>query len=231
MKKVLAKRRQYYKVINPKGHNGLKYKLGINTDPNSRPLQKVGSCEMGAIYFTDAEHLSGFRNYGTLIAWVEPVSRIKPDEGNKWKAHTINITKMLPIKDALPLIYGKKPAELVKSYESFDIEVPNDLMQKLSLKEQYARCCSTDWKKFVRRNENNPKFVRFLKAQYRKSGLKFNDGYSALEFLVKSGLKLDEIDIYDLTFALRRSASFRALVKSKVSAEAFKIIFKLADAV
>ena len=96
--------KQYYKFINlgKQAHNGMDYKVGDFTDPRARPLSEIGSCESGAIYFTDMENLSHFYNWGTHLAWVTPLSRIKKDsDGNKWKAHKIRITKILPKKEAL----------------------------------------------------------------------------------------------------------------------------------
>lgn len=50
-------KKQFFKVVNPQGHNGFKYKLGVNTDPDPCLLHFVGSCKPGALYFTDAAHL------------------------------------------------------------------------------------------------------------------------------------------------------------------------------
>lgn len=115
--KKKEKKVQYYKVINTKdGHHGLFYKVGITEDPRKRPLGEIGTCESGAIYFTNAEYILRFDHYGDSIAWVTPISRIKLDEGgNKWKAHKIKITKILPIKDAIRFIRGIS----IDSYESY----------------------------------------------------------------------------------------------------------------
>jgi len=98
----MKKKVQYFKIVSPKGHNGMKYKIGLNKDPNAKPLKSVGSCKPGALYFTTLEHLHGFTRYGTLIAWVTPVGQIKRDsDGNKWKASALKVTKMMSFKKAI----------------------------------------------------------------------------------------------------------------------------------
>lgn len=58
---------QYYKVINPAGHHGLVFHLGENSDPKAiKPISKVGSCEVGAIYFTTKEYLYRFKRCGRV---------------------------------------------------------------------------------------------------------------------------------------------------------------------
>jgi hypothetical protein len=119
-------KKQYYKVINTKnGHHGLYYKLGINIDPSPTPLEQIRSCGAGAIYFTTAENLPSFAGYGDKIAWVTPISKVKVD-GNKLKAHRIKITKILPFKDALPLI----KEILLTDYEEFEVDVKPELIIK-----------------------------------------------------------------------------------------------------
>lgn len=99
---------QFYKVINTKnGHHGLFYKLGINTDPNPIPLYRIPSCGKGAIYFCKRKWISKFADYGDSIAWISPVGKYIKDGENypeKYKAHTINITQILPAKQALLLL-------------------------------------------------------------------------------------------------------------------------------
>lgn len=100
---------QYYKVVNTRqGHYGFFYKLGLNTDPNPIPLKDIRSCSRGALYFTTLEHLAAWAETGDSIAWITPVSPVKKDEdftSTKWKAHSVKITKLLPIKKALPFLF------------------------------------------------------------------------------------------------------------------------------
>jgi hypothetical protein len=92
---------QYYKIIDTKeGHNGFFYKLGINRDPNARPLNRVGSCEPGALYYTTAEYLHEFLQFGKSIAYITPIGEIKPDTPaytNKWKSSAVRVTKIVPL--------------------------------------------------------------------------------------------------------------------------------------
>jgi len=99
---------QYYKVVDTEnGNHGFFYKLGMNIDPKAVQLRFVGSCEPGALYFTKVESLASWVNYGNAIAWITPVSKVKKDSGeNKYKAHKVRVTKILPFKKALPLIKG-----------------------------------------------------------------------------------------------------------------------------
>jgi hypothetical protein len=118
---------QYFKVISDRGHHGVIYQLGLNVDPIARPLKEVNSCGPGAIYFTTAEFISEFSGYGNKIAWVTPKSAVKKDEcGDKWKAHKIEITKILPVKEALALIPGMKPED----YGRFGIDLTNKFVME-----------------------------------------------------------------------------------------------------
>ena len=63
----------YYKIVNPKGHNGLIYKEGLNTDP--LPFNPSGDCKSGGIYFAK-EDIFAFLTYGTKVYQVEPVGEV-----------------------------------------------------------------------------------------------------------------------------------------------------------
>lgn len=97
--------KQYYKLVDTvHGHHGMFYAVGLNVDPNPvKPIEEVGSCEAGALYFATLDQLAAFTNYGDSIAWVTPKSKVVRDSG-KYKAHKILITKLLPIKKAIPLL-------------------------------------------------------------------------------------------------------------------------------
>lgn len=104
----MASKTQYFKVVDmQRGHHGVFYKLGINEDPvKDIPIENVRSCGRGAIYFTKLENLHSFIGFGDHIAWVTPISKVKADEdGDKWKAKKINITKILPLKEAALLLF------------------------------------------------------------------------------------------------------------------------------
>ncbi len=104
---------QYVKVLNTKhGHNGYKYKLGENIDPHSMladkktgiKLKDVDTCSPGAFYFVKPEELHHWVDSGDSIAWITPLSEVKPDPGpnfpNKFKAQKVNVTKILSFKQA-----------------------------------------------------------------------------------------------------------------------------------
>ena len=119
-KKAAAKpKKQYYKVVDTKnGHNGFFYKVGINTDPNPVPLNEISSCGSGALYFIDGEHLRYWTNRGDSIAWVTPVGEMEEDWG-KYRAHTLKVTKILPVAKALPLI----PEADIETFKEFGVSV------------------------------------------------------------------------------------------------------------
>ena len=81
---------KYFKVVNPKGHNGLVYKEGYNKDP--LPLNLSGDCEAGGIYFASKD-IFHFWDYGTKVYEVKPVGDIYENPGipKKYKAHAVNL--------------------------------------------------------------------------------------------------------------------------------------------
>lgn len=112
-------KQQFYKVIDTKnGNYGLKYKLGLNVDPIARNLATIPSCAMGAIYFTTAKNIGDFAGRGDSIAWITPVGNFQQD-GAKYRASKIKITKILPSKKAVFQIQGLSPED----YESFGVEL------------------------------------------------------------------------------------------------------------
>lgn len=156
---------QYFKVVNvDAGHYGLKYKIGINEDPNPIPLDKIPSCGRGAIYFTTAENLHYFNHYGSHIAWVTPISQIKAD-GEKFKAHKIKITKILPFALAIPLI-KEIP---ITDWESFGINVTYDMIvnsKKLTMQQKFEWIDEDDDEKiakFIIANKNSKELMSYIK--------------------------------------------------------------------
>ena len=95
---------EYFKVIDPQGHNGLVYQEGLNVDPI--PFNPSGSCKLGGIYFTDAEHIFEFYGYGEDVYEVEPVGEVYQDpEGNKWKAPAVKLKYIGEIFDLAVVKY------------------------------------------------------------------------------------------------------------------------------
>jgi hypothetical protein len=127
-KKAVAEKpqKQYYKVVDLKhGHNGFFYKVGLNVDPHPRPLNQMDSCEPGALYFVEAKYLHDWSSKGMHIAWVTPVTQAQKD-GEKWRAHEIHISKILPVEEAIPLI----PDIHFEAYSAFDIDVSLEVLLK-----------------------------------------------------------------------------------------------------
>jgi hypothetical protein len=89
---------KYYKVVNPKGHNGLIYKEGINEDP--LPFNPSGNCSPGGIYFAK-EDILAFVEYGTELYEVEPLSEIYENPGTpkKYKAEKVKLKYIGKITD------------------------------------------------------------------------------------------------------------------------------------
>ena len=81
---------KYYKVVNRKGHRGVKYKNGIVTDP--LPFNPSGNCEKGGLYFARKDILS-FLHYGDHIYEVEPIGEVYQNPGfpKKYKAHSLKL--------------------------------------------------------------------------------------------------------------------------------------------
>ena len=94
---------KYYKIVNPKGHNGLIYHEGINVDP--LPFNPSGDCEPGGIYFAKEDILT-FINYGTELYEVEPIGEVyeNPGEPKKYKAHKVNLKYMGKLVDNIEML-------------------------------------------------------------------------------------------------------------------------------
>ena len=81
---------KYFKVVDPKGHNGMFYKEGYNED--FLPFNPSGNCEKGGLYFSSRD-IFAFYDYGTLVYEVEPVGEVYEEQGylKKYKAHALNM--------------------------------------------------------------------------------------------------------------------------------------------
>lgn len=227
--------KQYYKVINPRGHYGLVYKLGENVDPNPVALNKIRSCGAGAIYFTDKENLKEFSWHGTMIAWVTPLSPVKMDEeGDKWKAHKINITKMLPIKDAIPLIW-KTSKERYNAYMRFSVDISSDLLNQFSTEMQCALIFEKDnttakRRKFLQANSGNKKLIAFLTkiVTGRRYPAHYDDDFIKI-WLIENGVSLFKFTGTALAELWKYNRKFRKLLQEKVSEETVKYFAKMAN--
>jgi hypothetical protein len=81
---------KFFKIVNPKGHNGMVYKEGLNVDV--LPFNPSGDCEAGGIYFSSSD-IFAFMDYGTELYEVEPVGEVYKNPGYpvKFKAHSVKL--------------------------------------------------------------------------------------------------------------------------------------------
>jgi hypothetical protein len=89
---------KYYKIVNPKGHQRIKYKEGRNIDP--LPFNPSGNCSSGGIYFS-REDILAFVHYGTDVYEVTPIGEIYENPGTpkKWKAHEVDLKYVGKVSD------------------------------------------------------------------------------------------------------------------------------------
>jgi len=115
---------KFYKIVNPKGHNGLVYHEGLNTDP--LPFNPSGDCESGGIYFA-REDILAFLDYGSDLYEVDPIGEIyeNPTPPRKWKCKSVMLTYVGKTVDCI--------GDLIKA--GADIHADYDLALRLSAKE------------------------------------------------------------------------------------------------
>lgn len=229
----MATKKQYYKVIDTKdGHHGYKYKMGINTDPHPVPLDQIGSCDAGALYFTDKENLADFRNFGTHIAWVTPISEVK-DDFKKYKAHTIKITKILPMEKALPLIF--KGEGLYDAFDNFCLNVPVEVIEGLSVAKRMdyimEMFSDSEIEKYLKSKDGDSAFTKSLKRLYkrRKDGL-YQD-YRIVAFLLRNGMSYKEVltaDLQEILYMSRQTSHHKTL-KKFMPEDVYKVAYRLAN--
>ena len=108
---------KYYKILrSDMTHHGFKYKEGLNVDIN--PFDETPDCGDG-LFFSDAENILSFVNYGDLIAEVEIPDDTKIVQvRNKYKAHAIVIKNIKPIWTVDTFKYCIE--------EGIDIHIKND---------------------------------------------------------------------------------------------------------
>lgn len=85
---------KYFKIVDPRGHHGMFYKEGINTDV--LPFNPSGNCDPGGLYFADANWIAYFLDYGTDVYEVEPIGEVyeNPYTPKKYKAHSLNMKRI-----------------------------------------------------------------------------------------------------------------------------------------
>lgn len=84
---------------------GFRYEIGKNTDKT--PFNPNGDCQAGGLFFTDLDHLSRYVHYGDWIATVELEDNEEVYQepcGTKYKAHSIIITSIVPLKKSALLL-------------------------------------------------------------------------------------------------------------------------------
>ena len=87
---------KYYKVLrSDMTHHGFVYKEGLNID--TEPFDETPDCG-GGLFFSNAENILSFVNYGNLIAEVEVPNGEKIIQvENKYKVHSIVLKNIKPI--------------------------------------------------------------------------------------------------------------------------------------
>lgn len=89
----------YYKIVNAeKKHHGFEFKDGLNVD--TVPFNALGSCEAGGIYFSNAEYIFNFLDYGVYLCLVEiPEDALVYEEDNKMKVDKLVLTGWYDLRE------------------------------------------------------------------------------------------------------------------------------------
>jgi len=97
---------KYYKIVDPSGHNGLKYHEGLNVDP--LPFNPSGDCKPGGIYFSK-EDILAFLWAGTELYEVEPVGPVyeNPSKPQKYKAHAVYLKYVGKVIDNIEFLINE----------------------------------------------------------------------------------------------------------------------------
>ena len=124
----------YYKITNKKeNHHGFQYSDGLNIlidDFNNDPNQ---SCCKGGLYFTDAENIFEFLDYGIYLREITlPTSDqnfCMVKDKNKWRANMVILGKRYELSnvDTFKLLIGK----------GADIHADNDYALRWSAEKGY----------------------------------------------------------------------------------------------
>jgi hypothetical protein len=89
---------KYYKIIaENRTHCGYKFTEGLNTDP--LPWNPDVNCKPGGFYFSDAENICGYVNYGPWICKIEVPEDVEiAKKKTKYKAHEIILGKFKDLR-------------------------------------------------------------------------------------------------------------------------------------
>ena len=87
---------KYYKILSSDmTHHGFVYKEGLNID--TKPFDETPNCG-GGLFFSNAQNILSFVNYGKLIAEIEVPDGTKIVQvEDKYKAHAIVLKNIRPI--------------------------------------------------------------------------------------------------------------------------------------
>lgn len=146
--------RTYYKVLNKNlRHHGFSYKIGLNVDIEE--FNKEPICDVGGLYFTDADNICGQFHNGVYLAQIHlcpdsKIVRIEDACGDvKYKTNKLMILNIMPIKEhpfvtsgeafrhgLKYLIYGYPEVhEILKPYYTLDTWLLLAQNTKVSMRE------------------------------------------------------------------------------------------------
>ena len=110
--KKFNRKQVYYKLTNEtENHHGLQYHTGRVVDIIPFNDNQEKSCVPGGIYFTDKDHILEFGGYGP---WVRPltipegVEVILDPDGNKFRAHEVEMQERIPLEEFVKTVNMKK---------------------------------------------------------------------------------------------------------------------------
>jgi ankyrin repeat protein len=177
----------YYKITNKtETHHGLKYKTGLNVDP--LPFNPRGDCTPGGIYYTDAENILYFLDYGP---WIREVilpkdAQVYQNHGlpKKWKADKV---KLGPRHKWCSLEIIKK---LIK--EGADIHIDDDYVLRLA-----AESGHLDVVKYLIKNGADI----HARDDYALGWAVSNDYLDVVKYLIKNGADIHARDDCALRYA------------------------------
>ena len=92
------KNKKYYKVVDEKGHYGVKYRLGLNIDPLPFNDDKDDECVKSEIHFSDLDNIFSYFHCGDYVAEVSIPADAKVCCNNSWdkaRADKIIINKIM----------------------------------------------------------------------------------------------------------------------------------------
>ena len=108
---IVNKNKKYYKVVDEKGHYGVKYRLGLNIDPLPFNDDKDNDCVKGGIYFSDLGNIFRYSRYGDYVAEISIPADAKVCCNNNWdkaRADKIIINKIMSKKEFISWLIDSK---------------------------------------------------------------------------------------------------------------------------